>query len=448
MAFQVLMPRQGNTVESCIILEWKKQEGDTIKSGDIICEVETDKAAFEVEAPADGTLLKIFFNSGDDVPVLTPIAAIGNPGEDISFLNTSGLNTSGEGLPEPEKKKEVPAEAAENIPAELPRGSEEKTAVSPRAKKLARSRGIDYRDLAGTGPEGRIIERDIQYVLSSREPLSPAALGLVKTGMEVPASGSGIGGRVLAGDLTATGFAGSQPAAGTAAAAYTDIPVKGVRKIVASRMLQSVSTTAQLTMNTSAEAAALLSLRKRFKEEGEPLGLSGITINDLVLFAVARVLPKYPDLNAHFLGDTIRRFGQVNLGFAVDTPKGLLVPVIRGAERLSLKEISLESRRLVEACQKGSARPEELSGGSFTVTNLGALGIESFTPVLNIPEVAILDVCSIQPKAVMKGETAVFKPHMGLTLTINHQAVDGAPGARFLQELVQAVSRIDMLLAG
>ncbi len=169
-----------------------------------------------------------------------------------------------------------------------------------------------------------------------------------------------------------------------------------------------------------------------------------------MLYSVARTLPKHPTLNATFSGDTLRRYARVHLAFAVDTPKGLMVPVIRNADSLSLRDIALESGRLIKGCLEGGIRPDDLSGGTFTVTNLGALGIESFTPVLNAPQVAILGVCTIEAKPVMKGDAGdvSFIPHLGLSLTIDHQIVDGAPGARFLEELKTAIANIDVLVAG
>jgi pyruvate dehydrogenase E2 component (dihydrolipoamide acetyltransferase) len=221
-----------------------------------------------------------------------------------------------------------------------------------------------------------------------------------------------------------------------------------VRKVIAERMLQSLQTTAQLTLNASADARALQVLRKRLKESPEAMGLRGITINDLVLFAVARTLPAFPGLNALFTGAEIHQYRSVNLGIAVDTPKGLMVPVVRGADALSLRQLSAEAKRLATACQAGKIMPDELAGGTFTVTNLGAFGVESFTPVLNPPQVGILGVSGIQLKPVEVGDKVKFVPHLGLSLTINHQVVDGAPAARFLQALGQAIAAIDLLLAG
>jgi pyruvate dehydrogenase E2 component (dihydrolipoamide acetyltransferase) len=189
-------------------------------------------------------------------------------------------------------------------------------------------------------------------------------------------------------------------------------------------------------------------LRARMKAADETLGLAKITVNDLILYAVSRVLPLFPFMNAHKTGETLRIFERVHLGVAVDTPRGLLVPVIHNANLLSLKHISAEAKRLAKAAQDGTAKPDELSGSTFTVTNLGSLGVTSFTPVLNAPEVAILGVASIEPKPVETADGGyTFEPHIGFSLTINHQVVDGAPAARFLKTLCEAVRDVDLWLA-
>ncbi len=427
MATEILMPRQGNTVESCLVLEWKKHEGEEVQAGDVICDVETDKATFEIESEHDGTLLKIFFEEGADVPVLTPIALVGQPGEDISGL--------------------VPEQTITSVPSSSTAAF---VGISPRARNLAAAKGLDLSNLSGTGPEGRIIERDVLAALSEKAPLTPAAIAaLVEQGMQAPALGSGIGGRVTSADLvneqpqteeliTAMEFPGP----------VKEISVKGVRKIIASRMLESLQTTAQLTLNTSADASKLLAYRKRLKASPEELALSGITVNDLILYAAAKTLPQFKFLNAHFFGDTMKEFDRVHLGIAVDTPRGLMVPPIKNADLLTLKEVSKEAKRLISTCQEGKILPDELTGGTFTITNLGALGVESFTPVLNPPEVGILGVCAIQPKPVLCGDDVTYVPHIGLSLTFDHRAVDGAPAARFLKELTTALANFDLLLAG
>jgi pyruvate dehydrogenase E2 component (dihydrolipoamide acetyltransferase) len=212
-------------------------------------------------------------------------------------------------------------------------------------------------------------------------------------------------------------------------------------------VLASLATTAQLTMNASAPARQLQDLRRQFKESPAELGLAGITINDLVHLAVVRTLHSFPELNATFDGATVRQYEDVHLAFATDTPRGLVVPVIRNAHTLTLRQLASEAARLAKGCREGGVKPDELAGGTFTVTNLGAFGIESFTPVLNAPQVAILGVCAIRSEPVPDGGEIVLQPRIGLSLTINHQVVDGAPGARFLQALAAAFAGLPALLA-
>jgi len=378
-----------------------------------------------VESPADGTLIAIFHEAGDQVPVLATIAAIGKPGEKAEEMRgvpreEQVRTADGEAQASPSSaapaRRAVPTTpAAQPAATVTPAG---KIMASPRAKALAAANGVALDGLRGTGPGGRIIERDVRQALAagpvSRAPLMPA-----------PAA-----------------------AAAIPAGAVREIKLTGVRKLIAERMLASLSTTAQLTLSSSAEARVLQDMRARFKESPEPIGLRGVTINDMVMFAASRALLQHPDLNAHFTGDAIRQFADVHLGFATDTPRGLMVPVIRNAHRLSLRGLSQEAARLAPACREGRITPDEMSGGTFTVTNLGGLGVESFTPVLNVPQVGILGVGSIVPRPVRTHEGEMsFEPCIGLSLTINHQAVDGAPGARFLQTLAGLIARFDLLLA-
>jgi pyruvate dehydrogenase E2 component (dihydrolipoamide acetyltransferase) len=231
----------------------------------------------------------------------------------------------------------------------------------------------------------------------------------------------------------------------------SEIPVKGVRKLIAERMLASLAGSAQYTLHAWADARELASFRQRLKTSEEPLGLRGISIGDLVNFAAVRTLAAHPQANAHFTEGRLLQFQKVHLGFAVDTPRGLVVPVIRNADSLSLKRLAAEAARLAQACQDGSVSPELLSGGTFTVSNLGALGIEQFTPVLNPPQVAILGVGGISLRPVADPGApggAAFLPHLALSLTANHQVLDGAPAARFLAELARNIENIGLLLAG
>ena len=478
MANALVMPRQGNTVESCILTRWRKAEGQTVAADEIICEVETDKASFEVPAGTAGLVLKLLAAEGDDVPVLAPIAVIGQAGEDwqAAVAGHAGHAGNAGAAPAQSSPTAVATEAAGvSVAASATQTSGQPVqpafagqagsagptiGVSPRARSLANAKAIDATVLAGSGPGGRVIERDVLAALESRSPLSAAALAAAKAGAALPAAGTGLGGRVTMADLAggtgpvsaaAVPSQAAQRGAESAAAfpgAFQDTPIKSIRKIIADRMLESVSTSAQLTFNGSAPAARLQELRGRMKAAPEALGLAKVTVNDLVLFAVSRVLKEQPWLNAHKLGDTLRSFECVHLGMAVDTPRGLMVPVIRNADLLSLAQISAEAKRLASACLEGRILPDELSGSTFTVTNLGSLGIESFTPILNAPEVGILGVDNITLRPVLGEDGEVkFEPRLGLSLTVNHQLIDGAPAARFLKGVADALADIDLWLA-
>jgi len=405
MAIAVLMPKQGQSVESCLIIKWNKKVGDKVKAEEPICEVETDKAVFEVEAPEAGTMLKIFYKEGDDVPVLNTIAIIGQPGEKIDHLIPKKTVSVSKGEYVEKQKVITPNESPKRIKPSLGAGL---ILISPLARRFAEKEGIDFSKLIGSGPGGRIIKKDIEKAISEGEPLvsstvSENFLGLVK-----------------------------------------EITVEGVRKIISERMLTSLQSTAQLTLNTSVDASNLLACRESLKSSPQMKGLSKININDFLLYIIANILPKFKNMNAHFLKDKILEFEHVHLGFAVDSPRGLMVPIIHNAHLLSLKEISKEARRLSTACQEETILPDELNGGTFTVTNLGTMGIESFTPILNIPQVAILGVCSVSLKPIMKEDKIQFFPHLGLSLTFDHRALDGAPAAKFLQELNMVIANFDL----
>ena len=483
MAAEIIMPRVGQSVESCIIIEWKVKEGDVVVEGQPLCEVETDKATLDVESTAAGTVLGLFASADDDIPVLQVIAAVGEPGEDIEAMRPVVVEEEApikEAVVEKAQSNAVPElNSAPVAVANIATG--ESVGVSPRAKKLAISKGIDYTLFVGSGPDGRVIERDILAAIAGSAPLSAAAKARMdQGGLLAPLTGSGIGGRVVASDLIpqnalggnggtsdgeyvnlkvlASDLAALMPKPEVAPIApvvapvssvpvkedvkildfqgeYKEIKVKGVKKMVADRMFASLQTTAQLTLNASADARAILAYRKECKAASESEGLAGITINDTVMYAIVKTVEEFPEFNAYMLENKIVQFENVHVGFAVDTPRGLMVPVIRNANKLSLKELSAEAKRLGKACLDGSIDPDYLGGGTFTVTNLGAMGIESFTPVLNAPQVGIMGVCSIQLKPVMDGGDVTFVPHLGLSLTFDHCAADGAPAARFIQVL-------------
>ena len=309
MANAVIMPKAGITVESCIIGTWEKKVGDEVKVGDILFTYETDKASFECESTAEGTLLEIFFDEGDEVPCLVNVCAVGAAGEDCSALRPDGAAAAeapaAEAAPE---VKAAPVAAPAAVETTAAQG--DKNAVSPRAKKLAERVGVDASLATPTGPNGRIIERDVRALMDN-PPVSASAV------------------------------AAAPAAAPVAEDEYTDVKFSGIRRAISKSMHASLSTMAQLTHNASFDATAILNYRKQLKAVGGEC--AGITLGDMVLFAVSRTLKNHPDLNAHMLDDSsIRLFNHVNLGVAVDTARGLMVPTIPHADEMSLLEISQE----------------------------------------------------------------------------------------------------------
>ena len=444
MATIVVMPQLGNSVESCIIVEWMIAEGDSVAVDQTLASIETDKSTMEVPSTAEGTVLKILWEEGDEVPVKDPLIIVGEPGEDISGLVPGGDDAPVEDAPE--KATAAPEQAAPAFATERATG-----AVSPRARALAASAGLDTATITeGSGPHGRVIERDVAAAIAAGPVLTSAARAAGVSATE----GTGIGGRVSVADAgrVAQAAEASAPAAALAAPAGADFPgasttapLKGVRKVVAKRMMESLTTTAQLTLNTTANAAGILALRKKVKNADEGLGLNKITLNDLVCFAVSRTLPKYPVFNAHLQDGVLTQFEQVHLGFACDTPRGLLVPVIRSAQALGLKAFSNEAKRLAGGAIDGTLSPDFLSGGTFTVSNIGSFGIETFTPVINLPQTAILGVGAITPRPTVTADGTIgVEQRLNLSLTIDHQVIDGADGARFLADLVAAIENIDV----
>lgn len=431
MATPVIMPRQGQSVESCILTEWKVNVGDQVAEGDVLAVIETDKASFDLESTASGTVLALFWEADDDVPVLANVAAIGNEGEDVEEFRPEGQSSA----PAPAEEPAAPAAAAAPQPTaapaapatqSVPTGSiSASSGVSPRARRLAHKHGIDAESLPGTGPNGRVIERDVEAAISGKPRLSATARARsLSDDLESPARGTGLAGMVRSQDLKVPGSVEGADVT----------PVKGIRKVIAERMIQSLSTTAQLTLHASFELTKAQAYRKERLDSGQ----SKVSLNDVIAHAIVESLKEHPELNAHFLGDRIATFEKVHLGVAVDTPKGLLVPVIKDASDMSIEKISAEVKNLAGACREGTISPDNLTGGSFTLTNLGMLGVETFTPVLNAPEVAILGVGGIvlKPKRT-DTEEVKYVDTLPLSLTIDHQAVDGAPAARFLQTLVE-----------
>ena len=440
MAVVVIMPKQGQSVESCIITEWNKKKGDQVKKGEILFAYETDKASFEEEATVEGTLLDRFFEAGDEVPVLTNVCVIGAPGESSDAFRPGGAAPRKEEVPEvvvAQKEPEIPAEVSQIVKQTSGTG-----AISPRAKNLAEKEGILLEGLAGSGPNGRIIEQDVSAVIASHPKTTPLARKVAGQEQLQPAStGSGLGGSVKAKDLTAVNPIYAN-----------DFEIKklsNIRKLIAKAMHQSLQNSAQLTHHLGADARRMLELRRKVKKANDNGYPVNITLNDMVCFAVVKALRKFPQTNAHFLGDSVKYFNKIHLGIAVDTDRGLMVPTIRNADDLSIQGLSNQMREIAVSCRKGAISPELLSSenASFTVSNLGNYGVEMFTPVINLPQVGILGVNTIVPRPKDLGDGAYgFVPYIGLSLTYDHQALDGGEATRFLKQIATEIENLEFEL--
>ena len=437
MAIPVLMPRQGQSVETCILGEWVKKKGDAVKVGDILFSYETDKASFEEEAKADGILLDVFFAEGDEVPVLVNVAVIGAASESVDEFRPGGQVAAP--IAETVAVVEVVAEKATAPEVKTVAEPSEKVKISPRAKNLAEKAGVIYQQLQGSGPEGRIIERDIEAAAQVIPKLTPLAQEKAKAeGLKVGETATGLGGKAIAKDLISYNPIYSD-----------DFEVKkltNMRKLIAKAMHTSLQNSAQLTHHMSADARTIMALRKKYKKALDAGQITqNITINDLVCFAVIKALKKFPQVNTHFIGDSMRWFKKVHLGLAVDTDRGLMVPTIKNADDLSLEGLSGQMQAIAGQCRKGNVSPELLApeAATFTISNLGNYGVEMFTPVINIPQTAILGVCTIVPRPKDLGDGVYgFVPTMGLSLTYDHQALDGGEATLFLREIKEQIENL------
>jgi pyruvate dehydrogenase E2 component (dihydrolipoamide acetyltransferase) len=425
MAKPVLMPRQGQSVEACIMGQWYKSVGDQVDEGDILFSYETDKASFEEEAKESGILLAVFFKEGDEVPVLTNVAVIGEKGEAVDEFDPHGENAAvviAEEKSEPQAEDEPEEEISKVIEFDVEEDSSGKRIrISPLAKNMAEKMGVDIHLLKGSGPRGRIIARDVESAAKTIQQVAKE---------QKPAA---------------------QPAPSKAlvleSGADFDIKsIPNIRKLIASAMYQSLQNSAQLTHHLSADARQLLKLRKKYKTAfSEGTVTQNVTINDLVCYAVIHALQKFPQVNTHYLGDKMKWFKKIHLGLAVDTDRGLMVPALQNADDLSITGLSYQLQQLASQARAGNINPDLLSpeAASFTVSNLGNLGVEMFTPVINLPQTAILGVCTIipRPKEIEEGVYG-FVPMIGLSLTYNHQALDGGEATRFLGEVRDQIEEL------
>jgi len=414
-----------------MIVRWLKHEGDTVAEGEPLVEVEAAKVTSEVEAEVSGVLARILVAEGETVPVRTPLCLIGSASE---------VRANVEVLTEP-----VESATVASAPGSPAASSQLTVQVTPVARRMAKEHGIDLSQVRGSGPGGRIVTEDVQRAIDeAARPLLPAtapaevqvipaARRLAKDhGIDLgQVRGSGPGGRITVEDVQRVIAAAAQPAtpAPPALPAEQVIPLTGMRGTIARRMQQSLQTAAQVTLVTEVDVSALVQLREDLKQQ------FALTYTDLVIKAVADALKEHPRLNAWIEGEQIQLVQAIHIGVAVALDEGLIVPVVRNADRRSLGEIAQETQRLAMRAREGTLAREEVMGSTFSVTNLGMYGIDAFTPIVNPPEIAILGVGRINEKLMRVPRGAEWRHVMTLSLTFDHRVVDGAPAAAFLQSV-------------
>ena len=404
MAAEVVMPKFGLTMVEGTIQRWFKNEGDAISEGEALFEVETEKVLYEVESTANGTVAKLLYGLEAVVPVGLPVAVIAEAGEDVAEVAARYSDgapapqtaTSPAGSPTPGAGSAAAAPAAA-----APDGK--RAPVTPAARKLAAEHNIDTASLTGTGPGGRITREDVQQAIDAA----------AQAPTEV-----------------------SSPAQEQAQEQAQDqsVPLRGMRKVIAERMHKSLTDTAQLTITTEVDVTQLIERREEVRRE------FNTTYNDFIIQACAHALLQHPRMNASLEGDAIQLHGAVHVGFAVALDEGLIVPVVHDADKKPLKTIAQEARALAEKARAGRLKLEEVSGGTFTVSNLGMAGVDAFTPILNSPQTGILGVGRIVDKPVVYQGEIARRSMLVLSLTFDHRVIDGAPAGAFLGSVADLLS--------
>jgi pyruvate dehydrogenase E2 component (dihydrolipoamide acetyltransferase) len=429
MATEVMMPKLSPTMEEGQLSRWLKKEGDRVSMGEPLAEIDTDKATMEMQALSSGVLRKILIKEGESAPLGQLIAIIGEPDEDISAIESKASSSSTEAKPKSEPSPEAaPAEQPPPpaAPADQPTpatavttegngrqgevteaSSSGRLIVSPLAARMAAEAGIDLRTLAGTGPGGRIIKRDIEAALSGKSDTT-AATAPPKLRVVQPSQKSAVAG----------------------ASAFRDEPVSVMRKTIAHRLVTSLGPVPHFFLTTEIEMDRAVEMRQSIKALDPDLKIS---INDIIIKVAAAALLQHPQVNASYQDKAVRYYEQADVGVAVAIEEGLITPVVRAANQKSLSEIAQEVRELAERARARKLLPEEYTGASFSISNLGMFGIDEFTAIINPPEAAILAVGSVSAKPVVRDEQIVVRQMMRVTMSCDHRVIDGATGAKFLQ---------------
>jgi len=440
MATQVVMPKLSPTMEEGQLARWLKKEGDKVSMGEPLAEIDTDKATMEMQALSNGVLRKILINEGESAPLGQPIAIIGEPDEDISELLKTSATTkpapaqaSAEKLPESDAAPAVEAPPQEAAPAPTtappartdggrPQANGGRVLISPIAARMAAEAGIDFKSLQGSGPAGRIVKKDIESAISNKQQAPAAA----KSGLK-PLPRPGERGVVYG------------------PSAYRDEPLSEMRRTIARRLVTSLGPVPHFFLTSEIDMERAADMRRSLNELYPDVKIS---INDIIIKVAAVTLIQHPQVNASFQDKTVRYYEHADIGVAVATENGLITPIVRAAELKSLPEITAEVRELADRARARKLKPEEYTGATFSISNLGMFGIEEFTAVINPPEGAILAVGAMAPKAVVKDGEITARQTMRVTMSCDHRVIDGAVGAKFLQTFKQIMENPLYLFVG
>ena len=440
MATEVLMPKMGLTMTEGTIEEWKFKEGDTVKKGDILFSVATDKLTNDVECDTDGVLLKILLPEGETGPCKSVIAYIGEAGEAVP----GGAPVAAAPAAAPAV---APAAAASAVaaPAAKPNHGAYVLAT-PRAKKLAKDKGYDLHDIPGTGPNGVVVARDVESFVAGPKTSPMAAKLAAELGVDV--SKLDVQGRVMKADVLAAAGVGAPAAAEAAACESNDLPpvkVNPLRRSIAANMSASWTTSPRVTYTRPVDASAMKELRSRLKDTLKEQGIK-LTFNHILMKVAAQTLMEFPDVNASFADNMLTRHRHANVGLAVAKGDGLIVPNVKSCDTKSLAQIAKETEALIEATRSGKLSMEDMTGGTFTISSLGPYGITSFSPIINQPELAILGVCDMVDTPVVRNGEIVIRPMMNLSLTADHRVIDGVMAAKFLKRMAELLENPYLLL--
>jgi pyruvate dehydrogenase E2 component (dihydrolipoamide acetyltransferase) len=444
MATEIIMPKAGMAMEEGTIVKWFKKEGDTVEVGEPLLEILTDKVNMEVEAPASGTLLKILAQEGEVLPVITTIGYIGKPGEEVPQGQTSAQKAVTTESPQDLMIDDV--QPVEDKEQEDPINTQ-KVRATPASRKIAKENNIDLKDISGSGPKGRVQRIDVAEYLEGLQregaKITPLAKKIAQgEGVELSAlKGTGVGGKIVKNDVLRSLETQEQKIEKD-----NIIPLTGMRKVIGERMTQSFFTAPTFTLNIEVDMTETTKLRKQLKETILQQTGKKLTFTDIIILATSKALKQFPIVNATLVEEGILLHRHVHMALAIGLDEGLLVPVIRNTDRMTLSEIVVAAKDVAEKAVSKKLSPDQLQGSTFTISNLGMFGISHFNPIINQPNSAILGVNAIIEKMrVVDGEPKV-RPIMNLSLTIDHRVIDGTPGAKFLQYLKQLLENPMMML--